>query len=199
MSGFYCKGVVMKYGPETQSAHERRVREGFYEKYCQGEGLDIGYKGSYKEAQPVDNAIGVELDYPGYDGLTLPFPDDSKDFVFSSHCLEHIDNYQHVIKDYFRVLKVGGYLLISVPHMFLYEKKREKPSRWNGDHRRFYTPASLMSEIEESLEPNTYRVRLLKDCDEGFNYILGPMTHSCGEYQIELVLEKINKPIWDLD
>lgn len=186
-------------GPETDKSEPRRIREGFFDKYMQGNGLDIGYRGSIQDAEPVaPNAIGIEMDYPGYDGRTLPFDDQSQDFVYNSHCLEHIVDYKQPIREWFRVLKVGGYLIITVPHQFLYEKKADKPSRYNGGHHRFYTPAKLMKEIEESLEPNTYRLRYLQDCDEGFDYTIPPEQHSHGEYQIELVIQKINKPDWNI-
>ena len=120
------------------------------------------------------------------------------DTVFSSHCLEHIEREQDAIRDWFRVLKVGGFLVCFVPHQALYEKRRELPSRWNGDHKRFYTPASLMAAIELALDVNSFRLRHLKDNDIGFDYALGPDVHSHGCYEIELVIEKIQRPDWTL-
>jgi SAM-dependent methyltransferase len=188
----------MKYGPETEKADNRRRNEFFYYKYFNGEGLDIGYKGSLKDSHPIYNSIGIDTDYPGYDGKTLPFANESKDFVYSSHCLEHISDYKQAIQEWYRVIKINGYLIITVPHQFLYEKKKNLPSQFNEDHKRFYTPASLLKEVEESLIPNSYRVVYLQDCDQFFNYDIPPGTHSCGEYQIELVLKKIQTPTWTL-
>lgn len=186
-------------GPETSKACDRRSKEGFY-KYLEGTGLDIGYKGSVKDADPiVNNAIGIDTDYPGYDGVHLPFASETRDFVYNSHCLEHIKDWKEAIREWMRVVKIGGYLIITVPHMYLYEKKASLPSRWNGDHKRFYTPGSLMIEVENALSPNSYRVVYLKDCDEGFDYNIGPTNHSCGEYQIELVLKKIKCPNWEIE
>jgi hypothetical protein len=34
--------------------------------------------------------IGVDIGFPDYDGVTLPFADESVDTVYSSHVLEHI-------------------------------------------------------------------------------------------------------------
>lgn len=184
------------YGPETQKAHERRFREWFYFKYCQGKGLDIGYQGSDKNHEPIENAIGVDTDYPGYDGKSLPFFDEEVDFVYSSHCLEHIEDYKQALQEWMRVIKFGGYLIITVPHQYLYEKKAFTPSNFNEDHKRFYSPGSLLIEVENSLEVNSYRVEYLKDCAEGFDYSIPPELHSSGEYQIELVLKKIQVPKW---
>lgn len=185
------------FGPETQKAHERRVREKFYELYCQGSGLDIGHSGS-DNSEPITNAIGIDVTFPGYDGTILPFGNETQDFVYSSHCLEHIENYTQSLVEWWRVLKTGGHLIITVPHKCLYEKKANLSSNFNGGHLRFYTPGSLMKEIEESLQMNSYRLIYIKDCSEGFDYGIPPEKHSCGEYSIELVLQKITLPIWTL-
>jgi hypothetical protein len=63
---------------------------------------------------------------------------------------------------------------------------------------RFYTPASLLRELEECLKPNSYRVRHLSDNDFGYAYGLTPDRHALGCYEIELVVEKIESPSWTL-
>jgi SAM-dependent methyltransferase len=187
-------------GPETEKAHARRLKGEFVSKFMFGKGLDIGYRGQIPDAEPVlPDAIGVDLDYPGYDGTRLPFADASQGYVYSSHCLEHILDYRDAIREWFRVVREGGFLIIAVPHQFLYEKREHLPSRWNADHKRFYTPAALLREVEESLPPNAYRIRLLHDCDFDYDYSIPPERHSGGEYQVELVIEKIHPPVWGLD
>jgi len=185
---------------EPASTFLLKLTNGFFERFMSGPViLDIGFKGGDAEAVPIlPHATGVDLDYPGYDGLCLPFGDGSVDTVFASHVLEHIPDYCAVIRDWFRTLQVGGFIVCIVPHQFLYEKKRELPSRWNSDHKRFYTPASLLREFEESLPPNGYRVRHLMDDDLGYRYEIGPERHAAGCYEIELVVEKIKAPDWNL-
>ena len=187
-------------GPETQKSEERRIREGFFSRFMRGEGLDIGYKGSLRDqAEPVwPSATGVDEDYPGYDGKKLPFADESQDYVYSSHCLEHIKDPMTPLKEWFRVVKTGGHLVITVPHRDLYEKKAFLGSRWNGAHKRFYTPASLLAEVEAAFEVNSYRIRYMQDCDEGYDYSIPPTIHPHGEYQIEIVIQKIQKPAWSI-
>ena len=188
-------------GEEARKSHAARRASGFLDRYLSGEHiLDIGYKGYVPDVLPiVPQAIGVELDYPGYDGRTLPFPDASQDAVFASHCLEHIPDFRNALRDWHRVLKVGGFIVVMVPHQFLYEKRVAMPSLWNADHQRFYTPASLMTDVESALLPNTYRLRHLVDNDAGFEYRLDPAQHSGGSYELELVLEKIAAPAWPLE
>src|ERR1700730_4270967 len=188
--------TARRVGPEAAKNLHRRQREGFFDKYLSGEAiLDIGFRGEDPNSQPItDKAIGIDLDYPGYDGKTLPFPDGSQDAVFASHVLEHIEDWAAALADWYRVLKTGGHMVIAVPHRDLYERKATLPSRFNLDHKRFYTPAVLLGGVEEALPVGGYRVRLLKEADEAFDYTIPPERHAAGSYEIELVLQKIEIP-----
>jgi SAM-dependent methyltransferase len=183
-------------GPESAKNFQRRLDEGFFDAYLSGRAiLDIGYKGEREDAEPITpHAIGVDLDFPGYDGNRLPFADASQDAVFASHVLEHITDYTATLLAWYRVLRIGGYLIIAVPHRDLYERKANPPSRFNGDHKRFYTSGSLLAEIESSLPVAGFRVRSLREIDDGFDYGVAPERHAVGSYEIELVIEKIATP-----
>jgi SAM-dependent methyltransferase len=183
-------------GVEARKVYWQRLAGGFVERYLSGpQILDIGYRGGNAQAVPiVPQAIGVDLDYPGYDGTRLPFADLSQDALFVSHCLEHIQDYRGSLADWYRVLKIGGYLLIFVPHKWLYERRATPPSALNPDHKRFYTPGSLLAEIEESLPVNGFRIRHLADNDCGYEYERPIDRHPRGSYEIELVVQKIARP-----
>lgn len=194
---------MRKVGTESQKSYEDKCEYqdmvSFFEQYMSGWGLDIGFAGYTEDAQPIlETAIGIDTNYCGYDGKNLPFDSESQTYVYSSHCLEHIQDYKQAIQEWFRVTEINGHVICVVPHQFLYEKKANRPSNWNEDHKRFYTPAGLLREFEESLEPNSYRVRFLEDGDKDFDYSIGAGTHSCGQYEITLVIQKIKKPEWSL-
>lgn len=184
--------------PETSKSHQKRSDTNFYYKYMSGAGVDIGYRGNglTNPAPVLPTAIGIELDTPGYDGTNLPLS--NLDYVFSSHMLEHHPDPIAAIQAMHAAVKVGGHVVIIVPHQHLYEKKLNRPSRWNADHKTFYTPAKLLEHIEMALEANTYRVVHLRDNDDGFDYGIGPDKHSGGCYEIEVVIKKIQKPEWRL-
>lgn len=189
-----------KVGTQSQESYERRVKNGFFNEYCWGKGLDIGFEGYSEGCLPIrPDATGVDVNYPGYDGITLPFDSESQDYVYSSHCLEHISDWSKAISEWHRVVKIGGHIVTVVPHKFLYEKKENMPSRWNQDHKRFYTPASLLAEFESTLLPNSYRVKYLEDGGLGCDYARPPEEHSCGEYEITLVIQKIKLPNWRVE
>ena len=188
-------------GWESRKTYRSKIANGFFDRYLSGSAiLEIGYKGYIDgTVSIVPQAIGVDLDYPGYDGATLPFPDGSQDAIYTSHCLEHISDSKRAIRDWFRVLKPSGYLVLIVPHQYLFERRYQPPSLSNSDHKRFYTPAALLREVEEALEPNSYRVRHLVDNDFGFDYSILPSKPAVGCYEIELVLEKIRPPCWSIN
>ena len=191
-----------RVGNEARKSFDDKLDAGFWGRFITGPNvLDVGFRGYDDDIVPiVEGAIGIDLDYPGYDGTRLPFDDESQDTVFSSHCLEHIPNHSQVIHDWFRVTKVGGHIITVVPNAMLYERKRRPPSRQAGwNHQRFYTPRSLLAEFESTLVPNTYRVRHLVENDANYRYDFTPDRHPDGCYEIELVIQKIVPPNWGLD
>ncbi|SDA79221.1 Methyltransferase domain-containing protein [Butyrivibrio sp. INlla18] len=46
----------------------------------------------------------------------LPFEDNSVDYVFSSHCLEHLENLEHILAEIYRVCKDRAQIFITVPY-----------------------------------------------------------------------------------
>jgi SAM-dependent methyltransferase len=201
--GSFLSHLGRPVGEEARKSYDQKILSGFWSRFITGPRvLDIGFVGQLGlSALPIfEGAIGVDLDYPGYDGRILPFETDSQDAVFSSHCLEHIPDHIKAIQEWHRVTKVGGHIITLVPHAFLYERRKRPPSRWAETHHlRFYTPMSLLAEFEAALPPNSYRVRHLADNDLHYDYSASPDTHPVGCYEIELVIEKVRPPIWMIE
>jgi SAM-dependent methyltransferase len=56
----------------------------------------------------------VVANYPEYNILSLPFPDESFDYVVSDQVLEHVEGHpQQAVDEQYRLLKPGGWLLLS--------------------------------------------------------------------------------------
>jgi SAM-dependent methyltransferase len=81
------------------------------------------------------------------------------DFVYSSHCLEHMDDPRAALQEWWRLVKSGGHLFFIVPDEDLYEQG-VFPSRFNPDHKATFTlstkpswsPVSMnVRELAESL------------------------------------------------
>jgi len=83
-----------------------------------------------------------------------------------------------------------------LPHRDLYEKKNTLPSRFNPTHLHFFLPdmdekpdtLGVLPLINKSI--SNYELIYIKVCDEGFS-IKDPLSHSDGEYSIEVVLRKL--------
>lgn len=81
-------------------------------RYCTGAGLDIG-----AGLWPLPGAIAVDLERgPGHGRSLDDFADRSQDYVFSSHCLEHISDWQAALRAWVGKLKRGGRLFLYLPH-----------------------------------------------------------------------------------
>jgi SAM-dependent methyltransferase len=76
-------------------------------KFCQGRGLDIGAgRWPLPGAQPVELSEGRDAN-----GL----PDGEWDYIFSSHCLEHLVNPVAALEHWKVHLRPGGVLFLYLP------------------------------------------------------------------------------------
>lgn len=81
-------------------------------KYCKGKGLDIGAAfWPLPGSTPIDTGQG-----PGTANKIENVPDGSQDYVFSSHCLEHITEWEPALDLWISRLKAGGILFLYLPH-----------------------------------------------------------------------------------
>ena len=152
-----------------------------------------GPLGAYLDGAPVHEVGGAQ---PSGAGAEAGSP--AHAVVLADYVLQDVSDYRRAIQGWFASVAIGGRLVIVVPHAFLYERQNVLPSRWNAGQRRLYTPASLMQEVEEALEPNSYRVRHLGDVDAGYDYAADPETHPAGAHEVAVVLERITPPAWGL-
>lgn len=84
----------------------------FAKEICNGTGFDIGF--SKKEwalpgAIPIDKAMPDEWE-------AMNLPDIEVDYIFSSHCLEHINDWVRVLDYWTSKIKSGGVLFLYLPH-----------------------------------------------------------------------------------
>jgi SAM-dependent methyltransferase len=112
--------------------------------HCRGQGIDVG-AGDW----PLPGAIPVR-DEPHQNAYKLDtIPDGSLDFVFSSHCVEHLEDWAGAIRLWIRKLKKGGTLFLYLPH--------ESMKLWNpggpfvaDDHKWMPTVEVLVPFLQEN-------------------------------------------------
>lgn len=119
--------------------------------YTRGRGLDLGC-GPYKA---FDHFIGVDnRHHAGRFGWDIRpdvfvetceklglFTDGSMDFVFSSHLLEHIEKFEDALREWWRVIKVGGHLVLYLPHKQFYPNIGQPGA--NPDHKHDFEPNDI--------------------------------------------------------
>jgi SAM-dependent methyltransferase len=104
-----------------------------------GQGIDIGCG-----PDPVTpTARRFDLEH-GDANVVSQHVHDQFDFVYSSHCLEHMHHPQATILDWWKLVKPGGYLFVLVPDEDLYEQG-VFPSRFNDDHKATFTISKAQS------------------------------------------------------
>lgn len=84
----------------------------FAKYFCNGIGVDVGCN---REEWKLPNAIAVDPAInPEYHAMNLP--KDDLDFIFSSHCLEHLNDWTGVLDYWLTQIKTGGVIFLYLPH-----------------------------------------------------------------------------------
>lgn len=108
---------------------------------CAGVGVDIGC------AKPEWAFPGALLVDPVLDGgyHALDFPYAELDYIFSSHCLEHIDRWVDAMDYWYHKLKTGGVLFLYLPD---YSQEYWRP--WhNRKHVNIFTPTIIVDYMRD--------------------------------------------------
>ena len=126
----------------SKSLQRRLADSNFIRKYFVGNGLDIGGKPDplllYKELFPLIHGVKTWDREDGDAQFLNTVLTGSFDFVHSSHCLEHLVDPVEGLQNWFRVLREGSYMVITVPDEDLYEQGIF-PSTFNQDHKWTFT------------------------------------------------------------
>ncbi|HWA10687.1 MAG TPA: methyltransferase domain-containing protein [Opitutaceae bacterium] len=111
--------------------------------FCVGDGVDLGFGGD-----PI-TPTAVRIDMPaqyGVVGSQLPaqlrgsadklywFRDASLDYIYSSHLLEDFVDTEAVLREWWRVLKPGGRLLIFCPDEQVYRAHCARTGQYRNEH-----------------------------------------------------------------
>jgi SAM-dependent methyltransferase len=188
----------------SKSIARRLADPNFASRYFAGSGLDVGGKpdplGLYRELFCRMDSVRTWDIEDGDAQLLHGVADEAYDFVHSSHCLEHLADPKEGLRNWLRVVKPGGHLVVTVPDEDLYEQG-VFPSTFNRDHKWTFTifkteswsPRSvnlldLLRELGPAAETvhlellsATYRFELPR-----YDQTLSPV----GESGIELVIRK---------
>lgn len=150
--------------------------------YCIGYGCDIGFGGD----KVKKDAVGIDLPIPythtGSDPIDIacdvinediPVPDDTFDYVYSSHLIEDLPNTVEGLNKFIRVLKPGGNLILVFPDQQAYEnicKKTGQPLNIHHKHPNMGLP--FMREKLNLAHLKKFEVLKESNCEIDYNVVL---------------------------
>ena len=115
-------------------------------------GLDIGCGPAKVWPQMIGVDSGKDTELFGVEmrpdivvpdaGRLAIFADGSAESIFSSHCLEHIEDWHGALREWWRLLKVDGYLCLYLPHADLYPNIGQPGA--NPDHKHDFRPEHII-------------------------------------------------------
>lgn len=125
--------------------------------YTRGSVLDLGCGSE----SPFKHFVGVDNMHHQKEGMIKvnasvivetcerlnKFGSQSWDAVFSSHLLEHIEDYKGALKEWWRIVKKGGYLVLYLPHKNFYPNMGDSGA--NPDHKHDFLPEDIISAMRE--------------------------------------------------
>lgn len=113
----------------------------FAKHFCKGVGYDIGCN---RKEWAMEGAIPIDLNFPDqWDAFNLPLK--QVDYIFSSHCLEHIPSWIDAMDYWYQTLKPGGVLFLYLPH---YDQEYWRP--WNNrKHLHVFTPEIIIDFMKD--------------------------------------------------
>jgi predicted SAM-dependent methyltransferase len=190
---------------ETSKAFHRRLETGWFYKWITGKVIDIGCGRLTLGADPITPDC-ERHDQDICDAHTMEaYKDESFDTVYSSHVLEHMERPKEAVLSWWRILKTGGHLVISVPERDSYERQSHLPSRWNPDHKtmwvykedgNFFTHELCdfiklcLYEGLKGAEKYKFHIEYYKKAVNCTN-LDRPHEHGNGEFSIEIVIKKL--------
>jgi SAM-dependent methyltransferase len=122
-----------------ETSKTKKLWSDFHFSLLCGNGIDIGCGGDLV----VPNARIFDLKQGDANHITS-YISGQFDFVYSSHCLEHMLDAKAAIQEWWQLVRPGGYLFIIVPDEDLYEQGFF-PSRFNHDHKWTFTISKTRS------------------------------------------------------
>lgn len=115
---FNYKGT--EYFDFQKTGNASRFIAPFVKELCKGEGYDIGCN-----KWPLKGAIPIDPEINGQSVMELP--EKLVDYIYSSHFLEHLDNWVEALKHWVSRIKMGGVLFLYLPD---YSQEYWRP--WNN-------------------------------------------------------------------
>lgn len=141
-------------------------------RYSEGSRLDIGC-GPW----PIPGAEPYDMEQGDAERLMPPPAQSHYKLVWSSHCLEHLDDPIAAITNWWKYVEPEGYLWLLVPDFLLHEHgvwpSRNLKHKWGICWESSWGQAGYSLDLSillgERIEPNGMWMRMQR-CDNGYDY-----------------------------
>ena len=178
------KGTLEKWFgiPFTTPSETSKVRH-LVRPFCVGKGCDIGFGG---DKIVKVNCDGIDFPQPythtgknkvdiGCDVINneIPAPDNTYDYVYSSHLIEDFVDTKDALRKFIRILKNGGNLVLVFPDQPIYEaycKKLKIPM--NPYHVHPGMGHDYMMKQLNEIPGITYELLFTSNCELDYNVII---------------------------
>lgn len=162
-----------------QGAESMKVRYDLVP-YARGRGIDIGcgehkvfrsFLGvdSCKDNRLFGARIQPDMVVETAEQLGV-FADRSFDCVFSSHTLEHIEDWRAALAEWWRITAVGGHLILYLPDRDLYPRIGEPGA--NPDHNHDFAPEDIVGQMRAAHPGWDLLVRERRDQGHEYSFLL---------------------------
>jgi ADP-heptose:LPS heptosyltransferase len=101
------------------------------------------------------------------DDLSM-FADESMDFVFSSHTLEHMADVEKTLREWWRVVKPGGHLVLYLPHKDFYPNIGQPGA--NPDHKHDFVPTDISTVMSRIRGLGSWEILVNEERNEDDEY-----------------------------
>jgi hypothetical protein len=130
----------------------------YAQQVCSGIGVDIG---CMNKEWAFPNSIPIDIKFnDGFDALNLP--NIKLNYIFSSHCLEHIPNWVSVMDYWYSKLEKEGILFLYLPS---YKQEYWRP--WNNrKHLNIFTPEIVFDYMNDKGYTNIFKSEI--DLNDSF-------------------------------
>jgi SAM-dependent methyltransferase len=118
---------------ESDKSKRMWKKDGIEFSALKGKGIDIGCA----DCPIMPNVRCFDMK-DGDANFITKYVKEQFDFVYSSHCLEHMHDPEKVVLEWWKLVKAGGYPFFTVPDEDLYEQGIF-PSASNPDHKHTFT------------------------------------------------------------
>ena len=168
--------------PPVYSSETSKVRH-LILPYCVGRGCDVGFGGD--KVTPTD-CDGIDLVQPyastGTDQVDvpcdlqrgpIPVPDNTYDYVYSSHLIEDFVDTKRVLGEFIRILRPGGNLILVFPDQVKFEETCARTGQpLNPFHVHKDMSLAFMKARLKEMPAVEYSVVYESDCEIDYNVVM---------------------------